>query len=171
MLFTLSLRGADIGACSAARGAGGHWSWREIDGRRCWYQGDPGRSKSLLRWSLSSPRPSSAAVDRPEIVTPESSDLGADSTPAPDELTVRAQRNAEMLWQATAEDQERAFTCCWPDSEPASPLISMPLPLKIQDRVPELPRATPPARTLWPFMFLPVIAIVLAGFLTMRRLR
>ena len=26
----------------------GHWSWRMIDGRKCWYEGKPMLSKSLL---------------------------------------------------------------------------------------------------------------------------
>ena len=29
---------------------GGHWSYRLIDGRKCWYQGKAMISKSLLRW-------------------------------------------------------------------------------------------------------------------------
>jgi hypothetical protein len=28
----------------------GHWSWRLIDGRKCWYQGKPMLSRSLLEW-------------------------------------------------------------------------------------------------------------------------
>jgi hypothetical protein len=28
-----------------------YWSWRIIDGKRCWYPGRPGMSKSNLRWS------------------------------------------------------------------------------------------------------------------------
>jgi hypothetical protein len=31
-----------------------HWSWRQIDGRRCWYPGLPGVSKSTLHWSRTS---------------------------------------------------------------------------------------------------------------------
>lgn len=27
-----------------------YWSWREIDGRQCWYRGAPGKPKSELRW-------------------------------------------------------------------------------------------------------------------------
>jgi hypothetical protein len=27
-----------------------HWSWRVIDGRKCWYEGRPGLSKSMLEW-------------------------------------------------------------------------------------------------------------------------
>jgi hypothetical protein len=35
-------------------GARDYWSWREIDGRRCWYPGRPGIPKSLLHWGRSS---------------------------------------------------------------------------------------------------------------------
>jgi hypothetical protein len=37
-------------ACQAAAGSGGHWAWRMIDGRKCWYEGKPGMSKDHLRW-------------------------------------------------------------------------------------------------------------------------
>lgn len=38
--------------CSAARpsSAHGYWSWRLIDGRKCWYAGKTMISKTLLRW-------------------------------------------------------------------------------------------------------------------------
>jgi hypothetical protein len=35
-----------------------HWSWRQVDGRRCWYPGLPGVSKSRLRWPKTSIAPS-----------------------------------------------------------------------------------------------------------------
>ena len=28
-----------------------YWSWRIIDGKRCWYPGRPGMDKSNLRWA------------------------------------------------------------------------------------------------------------------------
>ena len=28
----------------------GHWTWRLIDGRPCWYKGQRGMDKSLLHW-------------------------------------------------------------------------------------------------------------------------
>src|SRR5579864_1383338 len=31
--------------------AQGYWSWRLIDGRKCWYEGKPMLSKSSLEWS------------------------------------------------------------------------------------------------------------------------
>jgi hypothetical protein len=35
----------------------GYWSWRQIDGRRCWYPGRPGMSKSKLYWPSTSASP------------------------------------------------------------------------------------------------------------------
>jgi len=39
--------------CSAAMPSNthGYWSWRLIDGRKCWYEGKPMLSKSSLEWS------------------------------------------------------------------------------------------------------------------------
>jgi hypothetical protein len=37
--------------CSATQGSRGYWSWRLIDGRKCWYEGKPMLSKSLLEWT------------------------------------------------------------------------------------------------------------------------
>jgi hypothetical protein len=38
--------------CSAAMPSSSHgyWSWRLIDGRKCWYEGKPMLSKSSLEW-------------------------------------------------------------------------------------------------------------------------
>ena len=37
----------------------GYWFWRLIDGRKCWYEGKPMLSKSLLEW------PAQASAARP----------------------------------------------------------------------------------------------------------
>jgi hypothetical protein len=37
--------------CQLSKGERGyHWAWREIDSRRCWYEGEPGIAKSKLHW-------------------------------------------------------------------------------------------------------------------------
>jgi hypothetical protein len=36
--------------CSESAKAQGYWSWRMIDERKCWYEGKPMLSKSLLEW-------------------------------------------------------------------------------------------------------------------------
>jgi hypothetical protein len=43
--------------CSVARGSHtqGYWSWRLIDGRKCWYAGKTMISKSLLQWPAKAP--------------------------------------------------------------------------------------------------------------------
>ena len=42
---------APIKQCSASPSkTQGHWSWRLIDGRKCWYAGKTMVSKSLLQW-------------------------------------------------------------------------------------------------------------------------
>ena len=48
--------------CSAAMPSNphGYWSWRLIDGRKCWYEGKPTLSKSSLEWPMqASARPNS----------------------------------------------------------------------------------------------------------------
>src|SRR3954454_19233712 len=39
----------------------GHWSWRLIDGRKCWYAGKTVIAKSSLRWPAAAPAPAKAA--------------------------------------------------------------------------------------------------------------
>ena len=47
---------AQIKECSASPSkTQGHWSWRQIDGRKCWYAGKTMISKSLLRWAPAAP--------------------------------------------------------------------------------------------------------------------
>ena len=43
--------------CNVARpsSAHGYWSWRQIDGRKCWYAGKTMISKSLLQWPAKTP--------------------------------------------------------------------------------------------------------------------
>ena len=43
-----------------------YWSWRIIDGKRCWYAGRPGMSKANLHWPRSEP-----AREEREVVQPE----------------------------------------------------------------------------------------------------
>jgi hypothetical protein len=54
--------------CNAAMPSNPHghwWSYRLIDGRKCWYEGKPGLSKSLLEWSArASARPDSTEPAR-----------------------------------------------------------------------------------------------------------
>lgn len=64
--------------CSAAMPSstnGKWWSYRLIDGRKCWYEGKPGLSKALLEWpgtAAAEPASDSAPAARKAVV-----DVGA----------------------------------------------------------------------------------------------
>jgi hypothetical protein len=63
---------APIRVCSAsASKAQGHWSWRLIDGRKCWYAGKTVISKSLLKWPAAAPAQAKAAAAPPVSVAME----------------------------------------------------------------------------------------------------
>ena len=51
-LMSTGVANAKAMECSVARpsNAAGYWSWRLIDGRKCWYAGKTMVSKSLLQW-------------------------------------------------------------------------------------------------------------------------
>ena len=58
-LVTVIVPAAAVFVCQPSKGGDGHWSWRIIDGKRCWYPGKRSVKKSDLQWS----RPKVAAVD------------------------------------------------------------------------------------------------------------
>src|SRR5947199_7840984 len=51
-LMPTGVANAKATECSVARpsSAQGYWSWRLIDGQKCWYAGKTMISKSLLQW-------------------------------------------------------------------------------------------------------------------------
>jgi hypothetical protein len=71
--------------CQLSKGARGyHWAWREIDGRRCWYEGERGMAKSELHW----PAPPHAVEPRSTELSSKSqlhSSTSADLAPPPTE--------------------------------------------------------------------------------------
>ena len=83
--------------CSVARpsSAQGYWSWRLIDGRKCWYAGKSMISKSLLQW------PAKASVQ-----------AKADTTPAP--VTVVTEKRSDPLdAQARLLEYANSFEARW----------------------------------------------------------
>jgi len=73
--------------CSAAMPSDVHghwWSYRLIDGRKCWYEGKPGLSKSLLEWpaQAKSVEPKSAEPRSAEAKTAEPKSAEAKSAEA-----------------------------------------------------------------------------------------
>ena len=73
---------AQIRECSASPSkTQGHWSWRQIDGRKCWYLGKAMISKSLLQWpakvsvqAKADPKPVPVTVVPVTVVTGNLSD-------------------------------------------------------------------------------------------------
>ena len=57
ILFPLAAPTAHAKQCNAERPSvsRAHWSYRLIDGRKCWYEGENGLSKSSLQWSADAP--------------------------------------------------------------------------------------------------------------------
>ena len=88
--------------CSVARpsNATGYWSWRLIDGRKCWYAGKTMISKSLLQW------PTKASVQ-----------AKADTAPVPVTVvpvTVATEKRSDPLdAQARLLDYANSFEARW----------------------------------------------------------
>lgn len=61
---SIGMASAQVRHCIAGPPASqhGYWSYRLIDGRKCWYEGKPMLSKSLLAWRAQAPAP--AVLDR-----------------------------------------------------------------------------------------------------------
>jgi len=92
---------AQIKECSVKpSSAGGHWSWRLIDGRKCWYAGKTMISKSLLQW------PAKASVQ-----------AKADTAPVPVTVvpvTVATEKRSDPLdAQARLLDYANSFEARW----------------------------------------------------------
>ena len=60
MVLLIGMQTAQARECSTAMPSHlqGHWSYRLIDGRKCWYQGQNNLSKSLLQWPGETSAPS-----------------------------------------------------------------------------------------------------------------
>ena len=54
----------------------GHWAWRLIEDKKCWYAGEPGMDKSKLHWAANANR-------APEPVQPNAPEPAERITPAP----------------------------------------------------------------------------------------
>ena len=108
--------------CSAASPSDQHgqwWSYRMIDGRKCWYEGKPGLSKSLLEWPREvSTRPAtseevrSTAPEKPR--TPLDSQAWAPNSKAP---APSDPDTFEARWPARTGENATSVT----DAGPATP--------------------------------------------------
>ena len=83
--------------CSVVRQstAHGHWSWRLIDGRKCWYAGKTMIAKSQLQW------PAKASMQ-----------AKADPKPAPDAIATE-KRSDPLNAQARLLEYASSFEARW----------------------------------------------------------
>src|SRR6516162_8088462 len=97
--------------CQLSKGTRGyHWAWREIDSRRCWYEGERGIAKSELHWPALShaiePR-STELSSKSQLSPPSSTDLAPPLTePSPPNPTTLTPANGSFddRWSAWQGD-------------------------------------------------------------------
>jgi hypothetical protein len=108
----------------------GHWSWRTIDGKQCWYRGDRWKPKHELRWAEMTPAAPSAAGP-PETDDRTDGLYGGPPTAPP------STDNSSEEWRAQ-------FADLWPE---AFELMGN---VELGDAGPDVR----PAEPLWPIVFL-----------------
>jgi hypothetical protein len=93
--------------CSASAASHAYWSWRLIDGRKCWYKGKPMVSKALLEW------PAQTA----EQPAPRGAEIASVRSRAAEIASARSQTYRDPLdAQASAPDDDSAtFEARWED--------------------------------------------------------
>ena len=85
IVLLLGMQTAQAIQCSAAipPNPQGHWSYRLIDERKCWYQGENNLSKSLLEWpeqtSALSPSSQTESLPDEELMPPVKETVSASS--------------------------------------------------------------------------------------------
>ena len=109
-LMPIGAANAKATECSVARPSsaqGGYWSWRLIDGRKCWYAGKTMISKSLLLWpakasvqAKADPAPVRVTVV-PVTVVPVATEKRSDPLDAQARLLEYA-NSFEARWRARA---------------------------------------------------------------------
>jgi hypothetical protein len=104
--------------CSAERpsNARSYWSYRIIDGRKCWYEGKPMLSKSLLHWPNSRTAPpapqreTNVTATRSTLFNAQASISGEATKPAPELRQETADANSPPAPERTlTRDHLRAW--------------------------------------------------------------
>lgn len=109
-LLPIKAPAAQVKECRAAvpAKAQGHWSWRRIDGRKCWYSGKTVLPKSALRWPAATPAQAKAPVPAPAVQAKAAAaaTVGAVTEKRSDPMNAQAQMidddSFESRWQARA---------------------------------------------------------------------
>jgi len=104
-LLPISAPAAQTRECRAAvpSSASGHWSWRLVDGRKCWYSGKTVIARSSLRWP---------AVAQAKAKTPVQEQVQAKVEAAPVSVAME-KRSDPMNAQARMLDDDNTFEARW----------------------------------------------------------
>jgi hypothetical protein len=112
---------ATIRECSASPGkTQGHWSWRLIDGRKCWYAGRMVIAKASLRWPAAAPAKAAEAkaVDV-KAVDPKAGNLtpadvkAAQARPAPATVGVATEKRSNPMDAQARMLDDDSFESRW----------------------------------------------------------
>ena len=85
IMLPIEMQAAEAKQCSAAEPSKPqkHWSYRLIDGRKCWYEGETNFPKSLLQWpeqtSALSPSSETESLPDEELMPPVKQTVSASS--------------------------------------------------------------------------------------------
>jgi hypothetical protein len=93
--------------CSVSPASQTYWSWRLIDGRKCWYKGKPMLSKALLEW------PAQATAQQPA----RAAEIPSVRSRTTEIASIRSQTYRDPLdAQASAPNDDSAtFEARWQD--------------------------------------------------------
>ena len=124
--FFASMPGAQAAtACQAeiVKGRTAHWTYRLIDGRKCWYEGKTQLPKSDLYWAdrkgvtQASEEPQEQAVAKPSLAKPSAAPAVVKPPSVKPASTYTPSTNAQASPPQTetveSSDPEDG-TCCWP---------------------------------------------------------
>jgi hypothetical protein len=75
----------------------GHWSWRTIEGKQCWYRGARWKPKDELRWAASSAAPSAAGPPETDDRT-DGLDFGPTAPPSTNDPSEEWRAQFADLW-------------------------------------------------------------------------
>ncbi|WP_247781892.1 hypothetical protein [Bradyrhizobium sp. 170] len=107
VLMPTGVANAKAMECSVARPSSpqGYWSWRLIDGRKCWYAGKTMISKSLLQWPPAKASVQAKADTAPVPVTVAPGTVATEKRSDPRDAQARLLDYAnsfEARWRARA---------------------------------------------------------------------
>jgi hypothetical protein len=100
--------------------AKGHWAWRQIDGKQCWYEGERGLAKDNLYWQKAEPPKPMPQLKQEEEQSATMTAAEEDHS-TPETVTVKGPPISERTWY----DELLLNTCCWPQLD--AEFVSLPM--------------------------------------------